>query len=79
MTVIKLFKNMLQRHEKPKDEDMEKFNKCSDCEYGVKIKPWLIHCIAGANTISRNKKDKICNFKPKRFGKRSTNENTQSN
>jgi len=69
MNIIKLFKNIYQLHTKPEFLHREKFDKCKSCEYGVLVKPWRIHCIAGANCISSARKDKArkCQYKPKRL------------
>jgi len=71
MKLIKLFKNVFQRHTKPKDHNMERFEKCKGCEHGVLIKRWLIHCIGGNNCMVTACKDssRRCNYKPKRIRK----------
>ena len=69
MKAIKLFKNIYQLHTKPDLLHKKKFDKYKSCEYGVLVKPWRIHCIAGANCMSSAHKDKTrkCQYKPKRF------------
>lgn len=70
MKVLTLFRNVFQLHRKPDARRRDQFEKCRSCEYGVLVRPWRIHRIAGCSTVVKARKDKtrVCNYKPKRFG-----------